>query len=155
MSEEPLIRPMRSDDVERVLEIAAGAENTPRWPRSAYLSALDPQAQPRRVALVLVDEASSTPVGFAIASMVASGVELETIAVLKDRQRQGLGKALVDRMVTALRLEGALEVWLEVRVSNRAALQLYRRAGFVEIGIRKGYYAEPIEDATVMRLTIE
>jgi [ribosomal protein S18]-alanine N-acetyltransferase len=153
MSGEILIRQMRTDDIERVLEIAAGLKNMPHWPRIAYLTALDPHAQPRRVSLVAVDTKSDLPIGFAIANLVPPGAELETIAMAAEHQRRGWAGALLERLFEELRLDGVKEIWLEVRVSNEAAFRVYRRAGLVEAGTRKGYYADPVEDATVMRLT--
>lgn len=150
-----LIRPMRSADVDRVREIAENLKNTPHWPRTAYLAALDPHAAPRRVALVAVETLSDLPVGYAIAGLVPPGAELESIAVAGDRQRRGLGRGLLLRLFDVLQQDSIEEVWLEVRVSNKAAISLYRRAGFVENGVRKAYYVDPAEDAAVMRLTMD
>lgn len=149
-----LIRPMRSDDVERVLEIAGRMKNTPHWPRAAYLTALDPHAAPQRLALVAVDAAHDSPAGFAIVSLIPPGAELETIAVAKEQQRQGLGRALLDASIAELRKRHVCELWLEVRTTNEPAIELYRREGFAEIGLRKAYYVDPIEDANVMRVTL-
>jgi ribosomal protein S18 acetylase RimI-like enzyme len=107
-----LIRAMRSADIDRVLEIAAGLENTPHWPRAAYLTALDHHAEPRRLALVAVEVANDFPVGFAIASLVHPGAELESMAVVQDRQRLGLGRGLLLRLFDVLKREGIQEVWL-------------------------------------------
>lgn len=153
-TEQFAIRTMRSSDVERVLKIAASLKNVPRWPRSAYLSALDPHAALRRVALVAEAGASECPAGFVIASVVPPSAELETIAVAEDRQGQGLGRALLEKLFEELQSEGIREMWLEVRASNEPAVRLYRRMGFVETGCRKAYYADPVEDASVMGVTI-
>ena len=154
-SQQPVkIRSMRADDVDRVLAIAAAAPHAPHWPRSAYLTALNPQAAPPRIALVAVDPAEATISGFVVASLVPPGAELETIAVAADRQRMGLGRELLKEIFHALKRSGVHEMWLEVRPSNQSAIALYRHAGFVENGVRNSYYTEPIEDATVMKLTI-
>jgi [ribosomal protein S18]-alanine N-acetyltransferase len=149
-----VIRQMCSGDLERVLEIAASLRHSPHWPRSAYLSALDPQAEPRRVALIAADSENNCVIGFAIASLVLPVAELETIAVAEEHQRRRVGLTLLNRLVDELRRQGVNEIVLEVRASNGAGIGLYRRCGFVENGCRKGYYAEPVEDATVMRLTM-
>lgn len=154
MHETSVIRPMRAEDIERVLIIAASVKNAPHWPRSAYLSALDPRANPLRVALVATDFSGKRPVGFVIASLVPPGAELETISVATECQRQGTGGALLRNLVDALRRYGVQELWLEVRPSNLAAIALYHRAGFVENGVRNRYYVDPVEDATVMKLTM-
>jgi len=145
---------MRPSDVDRVVEIATGLKSTAQWPRAAYLTALNPQAEPRRLALVAVEAASDLPVGFAIAELVPPGAELESMAVAESWQRRGLARGLLLRLFEMLKRDGIEEVWLEVRVSNKAAIGLYHRAGFVENGTRKDYYADPIEDASVMGLTM-
>ena len=45
---------------------------------------------------------------------------------------------------------GAMALTLEVRFSNKAAQELYRRFGFAPVGVRKGYYQQPDEDALIM-----
>ena len=57
-------------------------------------------------------------------------------------------------IVTSTAKTGNEQVDLEVRASNEAALRLYRRAGFRAIGRRRGYYADPIEDAVLLRLDL-
>jgi ribosomal-protein-alanine N-acetyltransferase len=57
-------------------------------------------------------------------------------------------------MLEELKLAGVSEVELEVRVSNGWALRVYGGAGFVEVGRRRGYYADPLEDAVLMRREI-
>jgi ribosomal-protein-alanine N-acetyltransferase len=54
--------------------------------------------------------------------------------------------------LTALQVEGALKVFLEVRRSNEAALALYHKLGFIEDGVRKRYYSDNHEDAILMML---
>lgn len=144
------IRAMCADDVERVLQIATSLNNTPHWPRAAYLTAMDPQSVPRRLALVATLPGDASPVGYAVASLLGEQAELETIAVSAAVQRRGLGGRLLERILQDLSQEGVREVWLEVRPTNRAAIGLYLRSGFVESGRRRGYYADPAEDALVM-----
>jgi ribosomal-protein-alanine N-acetyltransferase len=50
--------------------------------------------------------------------------------------------------------QGARRMELEVRISNRAAIALYERAGFVQDGRRRGYYRDPEEDAVLMGLPL-
>jgi ribosomal-protein-alanine N-acetyltransferase len=148
------IRPMRATDVEAVREFAGLLPNAPHWPLSVYLAALDPWATPRRIALVAANRAKDLPIGFAIASIIHDGAELETVAVRLDRQRQGVGRALIDEILGNLRKESIRDVSLEVRESNLAAAGLYLRAGFKERGRRGSYYTEPVEDAVVMGVTL-
>ncbi|HEY8996258.1 MAG TPA: GNAT family N-acetyltransferase, partial [Edaphobacter sp.] len=66
----------------------------------------------------------------------------------------GVGGALCEAVVSWCAGEGARWVELEVRRSSAEAQALYRRLGFVEVGVRKGYYREPVEDAVLMNLTV-
>jgi ribosomal-protein-alanine N-acetyltransferase len=101
-----------------------------------------------------VAESSSDLAGFAIASLNLPEAELETIVSAVPFQRRGVARNLVDFVVKYLRAEAVSEVLLEVRASNLQALAFYRAVGFVESGKRPRYYAEPVEDAILMRLEL-
>lgn len=75
------------------------------------------------------------------------------IAVHPDHRRQGLGRAVLSEMLKEAEKRGISCVFLEVRVSNSAARQLYSSAGFTECGIRKNFYKHPTEDALQMVYT--
>jgi [ribosomal protein S18]-alanine N-acetyltransferase len=152
-AENAQVRPMAVADLVQVLEIAAGLPDAPHWPQSAYIKALDPAASPRRIALVAVGSSSAVS-GFAAASLVPPQAELETIAVAAEFQRQGLGRRLFDALVDELREAGVREVVLEVRAGNRTAHSFYRSLGFGEVGMRRAYYTEPVDDAVLMRLRL-
>jgi [ribosomal protein S18]-alanine N-acetyltransferase len=157
LAENVRIRQMTATDLGRVLEIAASLPDSPHWPESAYLDALNPESTPRRIALVASrsDPAGSSLVeGFTVASLLQPQAELESIAVAAGSQRRGLGHMLFDALMNELRKGGVLQVTLEVRKSNHAALAFYRRAGFVQTGTRRAYYADPVEDAVLMQLDL-
>jgi [ribosomal protein S18]-alanine N-acetyltransferase len=150
LAENAQIRPMTAADLTRVMEIAASLPESPRWPESAYLDALNPESAPRRIALVAA--VSEIAQGFAVASLLPPQAELETIAVAAGSQRLGLGRILFEAIANELGSAGVLEIVLEVRESNRAAIAFYRSAGFGQTGLRPAYYVDPIEDAVLMRL---
>jgi ribosomal-protein-alanine N-acetyltransferase len=56
--------------------------------------------------------------------------------------------------VAELAAQGVATIWLEVRPSNQAAQRMYRAAGFVASGMRRGYYRRPTEDALVLSLRV-
>jgi len=143
---------MTAADLARALEIAASLPESPHWPESAYLDALNPESTPSRIALVAAR--SEEVEGFVVASLLPPQAELESIAVAAGSQRRGLGRMLFDALLRELRTGGVLEITLEVRASNDAALAFYRRAGFVQTGARPAYYADPVEDAVLMRLDL-
>jgi ribosomal-protein-alanine N-acetyltransferase len=92
--------------------------------------------------------------GFLVAGLLAPEADLETIAVDQQYQRRGLGALLLRALTEELRKEQVTELILEVRASNRTALGFYRARGFEETGRRVRYYADPEEDAVLMRLKL-
>ena len=93
---------------------------------------------------------STDVVGAAVLRIVAGEGELLRIAVHPERQRQGVGRALLRAVLSAGADACPLGVHLEVRASNGAARRLYEREGFVEQGRRRDYYGAPREDAVLM-----
>jgi ribosomal-protein-alanine acetyltransferase len=89
---------------------------------------------------------------FAVTMPVVDETHLLDIGVAPERQRSGLGRALLAFLENEARQAGMARMLLEVRPSNERALAFYIQAGFVEIGRRRGYYpaAEGREDAIVM-----
>jgi ribosomal protein S18 acetylase RimI-like enzyme len=75
------------------------------------------------------------------------------IAVRPDRRGEGIGTALLDRLLTTAAARGCREVLLCVRADNPRARELYRRTGFTETGVRPGFYQPSGADAIVMRVS--
>ncbi|HEX2825440.1 MAG TPA: ribosomal protein S18-alanine N-acetyltransferase [Burkholderiales bacterium] len=97
--------------------------------------------------------------GLAAYAVVAVGAEeahLLNLTVAPQWQRQGIGAAFTAFLAKLARDYGAGRMFLEVRPSNGAARALYARAGFAEIGLRRGYYpaTEGREDAVVMEMAL-
>jgi [ribosomal protein S18]-alanine N-acetyltransferase len=151
---QPEIRPLAAADLPRVLEIAATLKDAPQWTEAAWLRAVDPAASPRRIALAAVEPAGGKLLGFAVAILMPPQSELETIAVAGESQRRGIGRTLLNALAAQLGREEIEEFWLEVRESNRAALALYRFAGFAQTGRRKNYYRDPEEDGLLLTLRL-
>lgn len=84
----------------------------------------------------------------------AREADVQTIAVAPEARGRGLGRALMERMLTQARERRMREVFLEVRADNPVAQALYRSLGFVELGVRPGYYQPEGIDAIVMRLAL-
>lgn len=153
MSLAALIRPMAVSDLDRVLEIAQRLREAPQWPPAAYLAAIQPGAVPQRIGLAAEGPAGGL-LGFAIARVLAGEAELETIAVAPEAQRQGVGRQLFGALLSKFSAQAVTDVILEVRPSNGAALALYRSLGFAVAGRRPRYYIDPVEDATLMNLSL-
>ena len=90
--------------------------------------------------------------GYAVLQEVAGEGELLRIAVDPTARGRGLGRKLLEAVTETAGEDGIQTIFLEVRQSNRAAVNLYRSAGFREIGRRRGYYHNPPEDAILMEL---
>jgi ribosomal-protein-alanine N-acetyltransferase len=80
-------------------------------------------------------------VGFVLAQVAADEAEILSIGVSNDARRQGIALRLVQAARTAAAASGANRIFLEVAVSNEAALELYKKSGFAEVGRRPRYYA--------------
>lgn len=102
----------------------------------------------------LARDVSGTLVGYFVLMKVVDEVHLLTIAINPDWQGKGLGRGLMDKVIELAKTMQMESLLLEVRLSNKRALEIYRRYGFDQIGQRKNYYAGPDqtrEDALVMR----
>jgi len=93
-------------------------------------------------------------VGFAVGMVAGETGELESVVVEEQWQRRGVGEALCRAVLDWCRGNGAKEVELEARAGSLGAQRVYARLGFVETGLRKGYYDRPIEDAVLMRVAL-
>lgn len=95
----------------------------------------------------------AAPVGFVLARLAAGEGEILTVAVARSHRRQGLGWRLMDAVLRELHGARAQALFLEVDEKNVAALALYRRLGFFEVGKRPAYYesAGGRSNALVMR----
>jgi len=102
----------------------------------------------------LVAEQQGIVAGYVVAHYAADEGEILNLGVAAAHRRQGIGRALVERVLQTLVQRGVGTVYLEVRASNAAARQLYESLGFGEVARRARYYRRPIEDAVVLRAAI-
>ena len=102
----------------------------------------------------LVAHQGGAVIGYVIAHHAVDEAEILNLGVIPARQRQGIGRVLVQRILAHLREQGVTTVFLEVRESNMAARHLYRALGFTDVSRRRDYYRLPTEDAVVLRASI-
>jgi [ribosomal protein S18]-alanine N-acetyltransferase len=146
-----VLEPMRRRHVRPVVAIEEQVQARP-WSPGLFLSEL---AQGDQRAY-LVAKVGGHVVGFGGAMYVLPDAHITTIAVDPAHQRRSIGARLLVELCRTSIERGATALTLEVRVSNDAAIGLYRRFGFVPAGARKGYYppsageSGPAEDALVM-----
>jgi tRNA threonylcarbamoyl adenosine modification protein YeaZ/ribosomal-protein-alanine acetyltransferase len=121
-------------------------------------SAVDLQAlleTPRSMAIVAVVDAEV--VGFALARMAADEAEILTICIDPSWQRRKIGDKLLATLIKDLRAHGITTLFLEVAADNTSAIGLYHSHGFLNVGVRKSYYARrdgSKVDAVVLRLAV-
>jgi len=93
--------------------------------------------------------------GFVLARLAAGEAEILSVAVSRANRREGLGRELMEAVMRELHAERASHLLLEVDETNLAAVGLYRKLGFGQVGRRPGYYAgrdgAPATGALVMR----
>lgn len=95
--------------------------------------------------------------GYFIAMAGFEEMHLLNITVAPAHQGHGLALMMLDELQATCRQHGAAQLWLEVRISNDRARAIYRRYGFAEVGLRRGYYPNPVgprEDAVLMSFTL-
>jgi ribosomal-protein-alanine N-acetyltransferase len=143
------IRAATERDLEEVATIERSVFNDP-WSRRSF-SALVGEGH----VVFLVATSDNGVVGYAIVIVSGAECELANLAVTRLMQRQGLGARLLAESMDRARERGGREMFLEVRASNAAAIQLYSSAGFQAVGRRVRYYARPIEDAIVMKAALQ
>jgi ribosomal-protein-alanine N-acetyltransferase len=97
-----------------------------------------------------VAEVSGQLAGYLVAWLGPGEGHVGNIAVVPAYRRRGVARALLDELLGRARSTGVGRLTLEVRVSNFAAQELYRRQGFRLAGLRRGYYRDSGEDALIM-----
>jgi [ribosomal protein S18]-alanine N-acetyltransferase len=143
------VRPLAADDVDAVVAIEAEAFTTP-WSADTFVGLMDRDTVE---SLVMVDDLG-TVLGYAVLWCILDQGELANIAIVPDRRGGGLGAWLLHKVCDVARSRGVKKLFLEVRTSNEAAIGLYRRFGFNDVGARRDYYESPREDALVMLATL-
>ncbi|HEV2372491.1 MAG TPA: ribosomal protein S18-alanine N-acetyltransferase [Streptosporangiaceae bacterium] len=102
----------------------------------------------------LVAEADAEILGYGgLVLLGGDQADVGTLAVAAAHWGQGIGAALLTGLLAEAERQGCTEVFLEVRVDNDRAQRLYRRHGFEDVGLRRGYYQPSGADALVMRRT--
>ena len=147
-----ILRPMTFDDLNRVTAIDRASFPTP-WPREAFRYEL----QHNRGSVCWVAEEDSgkgkrVVVAAIVIWLVGQNAHIGTLAVKPDHRKQGIAQQLLARTLLICSARGARQATLEVRTSNTAAQNLYRKFGFESIGIKPDYYKDTHEDALVMKL---
>ena len=140
-----ILRNMTEADLDAVLHIERTVNAYP-WTPGNFSDALHSKYQCK------VYENEGHIVGYAVLMLAVDEAELLDIAIDSTQQRHGWGRKLLEEMLELARRNEMRRMVLEVRVSNASAIELYRKAGFVDIGLRRDYYLAQngCEDAILM-----
>lgn len=144
------------DDIGDVIRIAEECSLSP-WSSNDYLE----EARRLDSMLLRLESETGKTVGFLVGRRVLSAsshtqfdAEIYNIGVSKSFQRRGCGTMLLEEFTKRCVLEMVETIWLDVRVSNKGAISFYEKFGFSEYAVRTRFYADPVEDGIVMKLTI-
>ncbi len=140
-----ILRDMTEADLEAVLRIENEVHTHP-WTPGNFSDALRSKYECK------VYEDGDRMLGYAVLMLAVDEAELLDIAIDAKHQHQGWGRKLLEEMLALARRHEMRRMVLEVRASNKAAISLYRNAGFTEIGLRREYYPADNgrEDAILM-----
>lgn len=127
----------------RIVQIERASFSVP-WRPEDFLSPV-----PGHSLAVLFGE-DGLPDGYGCFFTAADEAEVTNLAVDPEKRRVGIGAEILDFMLGKMRDAGAVRCYLEVRESNAPARALYASRDFRTVGVRRGYYRQPIEDALVM-----
>ncbi|MEN2745415.1 ribosomal protein S18-alanine N-acetyltransferase [Sinomonas halotolerans] len=123
------------------------------WPEHMFREEL---AQPETRRYIVAEERAEEGtriVAYAGLMCVPPIADVQTIAVVPDREGRGIGSVVLAELIEEARRRGAADVLLEVRADNPRAQELYGRFGFVQIHVRRGYYRDGV-DALIMQLPL-
>jgi [ribosomal protein S18]-alanine N-acetyltransferase len=140
---EPLVSP---SEIDAILAIEEASFTNP-WTREMYLAELQNEGVSF---FYLARDPERRTIGFCSVWRVLDELHINNLAVLPAYRRAGIGFALLTHALDEGARMGARRATLEVRRSNEAARQLYERFGFSVVGVRHGYYSNPVEDALVL-----
>ena len=146
------IRGMTPQDLEVVGEIDRLSFALP-WPAKAFQFELFENLNSwLSVAETVTSPGKATVIGVIVMWFIIDEVHISTLAVHPDYRRRGVAQTLLKAALAESQQRGALAVTLEVRATNLAAQQLYKKFGFKIVGRRIRYYRDNDEDALIMTL---
>lgn len=137
--------PLHTENYEQAFKLQLACHAYP-WSRKVFVDCLTPPYFACKASL------DKSVVGFFVGLQVLDEATLMDIGVASQCRGKGVGLALLRYFIQQCRKQNAASIWLEVRISNDAAIGLYTKEGFQQTEIRKHYYptASGKEDACIM-----
>ena len=149
-TQQVLIREGHSSDIDRIYEIGTLCF-TDAWRKETVAHDLEDNHS----SWYIVAEIDGDVVGYGCFWFVADEGQLVNIGVHPSFRRRKLGKLLLQKGIEEAQRRQMKTMFLEVRVSNTPAQQMYEKFGFQNLGLRKKVYELPIEDGYVMEIKIQ
>lgn len=141
-----IVRKARLEDGAGIYAVEEDAFSVP-WSLDSIKRDL---ANEERTMYYVLEREDGLIAGYAGLWKVLDEGQITNIALRKIFRRQGYGELLVRVLMEAAWEAGCTDIFLEVRVSNQAALRFYRKLGYEVLSVRKNYYSNPVEDAFIM-----
>lgn len=146
------VEPMVLSDLDAVMALEPVLFVGDPWPRSVYVYEVT-KSEYSFFRVIRGQMARQPPIlAYGGAWLLVDTAHIGTIGTHPNWQGQGLGTWLLLHLIDEARAQGAIEVTLEVRVSNTPAQGMYSKLGFVKVGRRRRYYRDTGEDALLMTL---
>jgi ribosomal-protein-alanine N-acetyltransferase len=142
-----IIRKMTLEDVPAVVDLDQKSFSLP-WPERSFRFEVTDNPASR----CWVAELDGNVVGMIVVWLLVDEAHVATLATHPDFRRQGVAKQMLAHALLQLLEEGARSSFLEVRASNVAAQEMYRKFGYADAGRRRRYYKDNDEDAILMNL---
>ena len=149
MNHDYIIRPMEVSDTEQVEMIEKQIFSIP-WSQKSFEDACQSNDN-----IYLVCEMNGQIAGYCGLWTVLGEGNITNMAVSGGFRRLGIAETLMKEMEKRGMSKNVVTYFLEVRKSNKAAVNLYKKMGYVQIGVRKNFYEKPVEDALVMSKTTD
>lgn len=143
-------RPLTEADIPSLVEIETLSFTTP-WTEQAFLHEL----KHNQFAHYTVAERGDRVIAYCGVWLIVDEAHLTNIAVHPEFRGEKVGERLLSYVMAAAKLRGANKMTLEVRPSNKTALNLYEKLGFVHKGTRAKYYPDDHEDAWIMWVNLD
>lgn len=145
-----ILREMRLEDLDDVLQIEEKTFSPP-WSRKSF----EMEINENLLSTNIVAQYQEKILGYAGMWTVIDEGHITNIAVDEEYKGKSIGNYLLMGLIKQAINNGIYKITLEVRKSNQVAINLYKKHGFIEAGIRKDYYVNEKEDAIIMWKTIE
>ena len=148
MENKVLVRILEEQDIFACAVIERETFSEP-WSAASFASSLE---KPDTLALAAIYMESV--VGYLVAENISDEIDLYNLAVVPAMRKKMVGSMLLQTLIMQAHALHAKQINLEVRVSNTPAICLYKKYGFRQVGLRKGFYRLPTEDAILMTLLV-